>query len=269
MLPGVTAGQKRHFTVFGFVQMRGVLHAEMLTALSIDYDRVIGSRDLRRPFNELGQPPAFTAFCMSDASPCVLDLATNDATLEFAAAFLGVPAICVQASAYQRSGDTRWHTDNVDLDYQGLKLYLNLDPVDEKGGALRVLPGSQHDALRRALVPPPSMLVEKQFGLASDQLPAAILTSDPGDVNVFDLRAWHAVCGTMSRRRVIELTYYAVPETASAREGFVTQMTANLRQARLSSGPYFTRSWRQAGASSHQHGLQILGDLGVLDVGRI
>jgi hypothetical protein len=109
---------------------------------------------------------------------------------------------------------------------------------------------------------------EEVFGLDFSEMPAAVLTSSPGDVNVFDIGAWHAVCGSHIRRRVIEVTYYSVPTTPIATNGFVVQMRANQRQARLAGTPYYPPSWRQAGGPSHQLGLDILASLQLLNAGQ-
>jgi len=266
-LPRVTSGQQRHFDAFGFVQMRQVLAEKCLNTFIQDYRRAISSSDLRLPFNGLGQAPAFVASCMTEASPSVVDFATGDDTLELAEAFLGRPVVCVHAFAYQRSEDTRWHSDNIDARYQGLKLYLNLDAVDADSGALRVLVGSHHDQMRRKLIPKRYETAEQQFGLAADQVPATILSARPGDLNAFDLRIWHAVCGTQTRRRVIELTYYNIPETLSERAGFVAQVQAHQRQARVSGTSYYPKTWRSAGGLGHQRGLKVLAELDLLETG--
>jgi len=267
-LPAATIGQQRHFETFGFVQVQQVLGENCLDALVQDYRRAINSNDLRLPFNELGQAPAFVASCMSEASPSVIDFATGEDTLDLAEALLGCPVVCVQAFAYLRSEDTRWHSDNIDASYQGLKLYLNLDAVDADSGALRVIVGSHHDLMRGNLIPKRYETAEQQFGLAADRLPATILSSQPGDVSAFDLRIWHAVCGTRTRRRVIELTYYQIPETTSERAAFVAQMQAHQRQARMSGTSYYPQSWRSAGGPGHQRGLEVLAELDLLETAR-
>lgn len=146
-----------------------------------------------------------------------------------------------------------------------MKFYLNLDAVDADSGALRVIVGSHHNPLFSSLLPDRYQTVEERFGMTPEQLPAAILTSQPGDLNLFDLRAWHAVCGTQTSRRVIELTYYQIPETALERTGFVSQMLANQRQARLSGTHYYPKRWLCAGGPQHRRGLEVLAQLDLLE----
>ncbi|MGO7482955.1 phytanoyl-CoA dioxygenase family protein [Rhizobium ruizarguesonis] len=264
LLPA-TPGRQRHFKIFGFAQIKAALEADLFEALARDYHVVMSSRDLRLPFNKFGEPPAFVASCMTEASPSLIDFTTGDDTLAFAESLLGGKVVCVQALAYQRSADTRWHSDNTDARYQGLKLYLNMDSVDENGGALRVIAGSHQEVLRRELIPHRYEKAEQQFELLDTQLPATILSSRPGDVTVFDLRIWHAVLGTLGRRRVVELTYYKVPETTDEREAFAEQIQAHQRQARLSGNHYYPAIWRRAGGQRHQYGLRVLAEMSLLE----
>lgn len=261
----LTSGQQLHFETFGFLQKRQAIGERRLNAILQDYHRTINSQELRLPANEVGEPPAFVASCMSDASPSVIELATSEETLGLTERLLGHPVVCVHAFAYQRSQDTRWHSDNIDARYRGLKLYLNLDEVDEDSGALRVIVGSHQDQMRHALIPRRYQVAEQKFGLAAHQLPAKVLSSQPGDVSAFDLRVWHAVCGSKARRRVVELTYYQLPQTPSERAGFVDQMRAHQSQARTSGANYYPQRWRSAGGCRHQRGLQVLAELDLLE----
>lgn len=260
-----TIGQQRHFRTFGFLQRRQVLDNASFDAIVQDYHRAMRSDDLRLPFNELGQLPAFVASCMSEASTTIVDLATHEETMILAESLLGRPAICVHAFAYQRSEDTRWHSDNIDATYQGLKLYVNLESVDANSGALRVIVGSHRDGIRRNLIPGRYETAEQQFELAAAELPATVLTSQPGDINAFDLSIWHAVCGSRTHRRVIELTYYQAPESARERSGFVAQMQAHQHQSQLSGTTYYPHVWRKAGGPRHQRGLDVLAEMGLLE----
>lgn len=266
-LTAMAAEQRRHFKTFGFLQTRQVLEETHLDAIIRDYHRVMSSKNLRLPFNELGQLPAFVASCMTEVSPSVIGLATSEDTMSFTESLLGHPVICVHAFAYQRSEGTRWHSDNIDAKYRGLKLYLNLDAVNAENGALRVIVGTHHKWMRHNLIPKRYQTAEQQFGLAADQMPATILSSQPGDVNAFDLRIWHAVCGSNAHRRVIELTYYEVPKTASERAGFIAQMHAHQCSARMRGVSYYPQSWRGAGGPRHKRGLEVLAELDLLETG--
>ena len=110
-------------------------------------------------------------------------------------------------------GDTNWHSDT---DWSGkmrgkpprifYKLALYLDPVTADSGALRVIPGSQHygdrfaEALQANLRGAPETL-----GLSGDQVPAIALTSNPGDVVVFNQNTKHSAWGGGNRRRMFTI----------------------------------------------------------------
>ncbi len=110
-------------------------------------------------------------------------------------------------------GDTNWHSDT---DWSGrmrgkpprifYKLALYLDPVTADSGALRVIPGSQHygdrfaEALQANLRGAPETL-----GMGGDQVPAIALTSNPGDVVVFNQNTKHSAWGGGNRRRMFTI----------------------------------------------------------------
>ena len=53
----------------------------------------------------------------------------------------------------------------------------------------------------------------KAFGLASCDLPAYSLESEPGNVVYFNHRTWHASFGGATGRRMLSLTYKVKPRT--------------------------------------------------------
>ncbi len=110
-------------------------------------------------------------------------------------------------------GDTNWHSDT---DWSGksrgkpprtfYKMALYLDPVDATTGALRVIPGSHRygdsfaEAVHGAVRHP-----EDTLGLTGDQIPATVLTSQPGDVVVFNQALKHSSWGGSNRRRMFTI----------------------------------------------------------------
>jgi len=110
-------------------------------------------------------------------------------------------------------GDTNWHSDT---DWSGkmrgkpprifYKMALYLDPVDGSTGALRVIPGSQRygdqyaEDLQRQLRNSKEML-----GISGAEVPAIALTSNPGDVVVFNQNTKHSSWGGSNRRRMFTI----------------------------------------------------------------
>jgi len=111
------------------------------------------------------------------------------------------------------TGNTAWHSDT---DFSGrhrgapprtfYKLAFYLDPVDAHTGALRVIPGSHRWGegfamqLQEALKDP-----QANLGLTGDQAPAVALSSQPGDVVVFNQAAKHSAWGGSTRRRMFTI----------------------------------------------------------------
>ena len=110
-------------------------------------------------------------------------------------------------------GDTNWHSDT---DWSGkmrgkpprifYKMALYLDPVDGSTGALRVIPGSQRygdqyaEDLQRQLRNSKELL-----GISGAEVPAIALTSNPGDVVVFNQNTKHSSWGGSNRRRMFTI----------------------------------------------------------------
>lgn len=86
------------------------------------------------------------------------------------------------------------------------KMALYLDPVAGSTGALRVIPGSQRygdqyaEDLQRQLRNSKEML-----GISGAEVPAIALTSNPGDVVVFNQNTKHSSWGGSNRRRMFTI----------------------------------------------------------------
>jgi hypothetical protein len=105
---------------------------------------------------------------------------------------------------------TLFHRDAYGADPAclNIKMALYLDPVNAGSGALRVIPGSHHkgDNFVRAL----NQRVASGFrdlGLSTDQVPAAILDSEPGDLILWNYRLIHATNYEGNRRRMLAMEF--------------------------------------------------------------
>ena len=105
---------------------------------------------------------------------------------------------------------TLFHQDSFGADPKSLniKCGLYLDKVDESSGALRVIPGSHHagDKYRRLLN---KNVIETStaFGRPIDEIPVAVLDSNPGDLLLWDYRILHAACYRGNERRMIAMEF--------------------------------------------------------------
>jgi hypothetical protein len=120
------------------------------------------------------------------------------------------------------TGDTIWHHDGREK-LRFIRFFFYLDPLDTESGALRVIPGSHKlgdsyaNSLVQAITNAGDLSAEETYqqdtgrhdegsaflqiyGVAPEEVPAAVLTSRPGDVILFDHRILHAAFGGDCRR---------------------------------------------------------------------
>lgn len=103
--------------------------------------------------------------------------------------------------------NTRWHSDTFGaiLSDRNIKLAFYLEPLTEKDGALRVLPGSHLFGDRfankiQSFLTKDDCLIAA-LGLHDAEVPCQVLACEPGDVIVFDFRLKHASCSVESKLR--------------------------------------------------------------------
>ena len=113
-------------------------------------------------------------------------------------------------------------------EYCRIKVMIYLEPLQKKTGALRVIPGSQHEPLRGAL----RGLHEEQngtaqkdislaaFGVAGPDLPCHALEIEPGDVVLFNDYLYHAIYGKREGRSFITTKYVKFAAEPSSRQHF-------------------------------------------------
>ncbi len=130
---------------------------------------------------------------------------------------LGEDCIGMGTDGNRYVGDTPWHVDHRGPPYpqRGIKWCLYLDPVGERSGALRVIPGSHLQPW-----PVPQQMLEAVGSTRITEVPATVLDSQPGDAVLFDVRLWHGSCGGSTDRRMGTFVYYANAATAGEAEDF-------------------------------------------------
>jgi len=105
---------------------------------------------------------------------------------------------------------TRWHTDIIGLPYncKNVKLIFYLDPSKVNEDCFRVLPGSHFhtDKFAKQLK---QHIREPKINLDLDVsgIPCQQVSTQPGDVVVFDARIWHAVDYAGRRRRAFSFLF--------------------------------------------------------------
>lgn len=112
-----------------------------------------------------------------------------------AATLLGGPVLPTRAKGVEYRGDTPWHADSA-FRIASIGVAAYLEPLDAESGALRVLPGSHREGSAAAL-------------------PVHVITTEPGDVILFDERLHHASTGGGTRRQW-RIDYLLDPRTTEA-----------------------------------------------------
>ncbi len=106
--------------------------------------------------------------------------------------------------------DTGWHADlyGAPLDQFHLKFSMYLEPLTHETGAIRLIPGTNHyntgfaKRLRDTLDN-----VADVYGVPGNEIPSWTLTSNPGDLVLWNYRTIHASYGGAERRRLLSMSF--------------------------------------------------------------
>jgi hypothetical protein len=144
---------------------------------------------------------------MTSRTPISLSLL--DTLTGMAETLLGGPALPVRAKGMRYLGATGWHADSSsDVASVGFAAYL--EPLVAGTGALRLLPGSHRRAFATAIA---AYLAAAAEPPAVDSLPGIAISTEPGDIIVFDEHIYHASTGGIERLQW-RVDYVREPESA-------------------------------------------------------
>ncbi len=147
---------------------------------------------------------------IADKSPEIRALLKNEMLARIVGDILGEGYQFIGSDANIYECGTRWHTDIIGLPYncKNVKLIFYLDPSKKNEDCFRVIPGSHFhtDKFAKQLK---QQIREPQVNLNLDMkdIPCQQVTTEPGDVVVFDARVWHAVDHAGKRRRAISFLF--------------------------------------------------------------
>ncbi len=113
-------------------------------------------------------------------------------------------------------GDVDWHPDGKgpteEWGLNAAKFMVYLDPVSADAGSLHILPtthllrGEARDHFGKGIA-----------ASTFSDVPGTALETNPGDLIIFNIHAWHGSCGGGSNRRIINLDYFEAPGTINAK----------------------------------------------------
>ncbi len=253
--------QVNHFNTFGFLILRQQLTAEELERINPEFNAAIES--LLPPGAEYDGKTRLGRLFMDADTPTLAALGDDPRFADVAEQLLGKAAICIGIAGNYYTGDTRWHSDSHSLDYSGVKFTIYLDPLGARSGSLRVIPGSHRNPLWGQ-----SKLTHETdatFGVQANEMPAYAFESQPGDALVFLHPLWHSSFGGGTRRRMMEVNFYADPETPESVEAFRDQMANNHISSTERGDHMYPKYWRTMDDPRHQSWIRRMDELGALD----
>ncbi len=253
--------QVNHFNTFGFLILRQQLTAEELERINPEFNAAIES--LLPPGAEYDGKTRLGRLFMDADTPTLAALGDDPRFADVAEQLLGKAAICIGIAGNYYTGDTRWHSDSHSLDYSGVKFTIYLDPLGARSGSLRVIPGSHRNPLWGQ-----SKLTHETdatFGVQANEMPAYAFESQPGDALVFLHPLWHSSFGGGTRRRMMEVNFYADPETPKSVEAFRDQMANNHISSTERGDHMYPKYWRTMDDPRHQSWIRRMDQLGALD----
>ncbi|MEM9254943.1 MAG: phytanoyl-CoA dioxygenase family protein [Pseudomonadota bacterium] len=204
--------QKAFFDLFGFLYLPG-LFVDKIEEISRHFDALFEDNpedviEWVHEFHDNRMRRFISAVTEKDAY--IADLIRDQRIAEIAGCLLGKGYSFTGSDASIYDCGTRFHQDghSVKDDSRNIKMALYLDPIDSASGAIRLIPGSHHRGdtfsgiLNRDL-----FLGGDKLGLETEDVPATVLPSNPGDLVLWDYRILHATSYGGNQRRMLALEF--------------------------------------------------------------
>ena len=217
------------FDTFGFIVLRQHLAADQMDTIEAELAHATNLTYADSPFDtSVDSSEQLQGVNLSKAStPFIYSLPERPNFLGIATQLFGEDVIGHESSANLYVGDTRWHADRSGTDVQihrfGCKFAMYPESIDGETGGLRVIPGSHLPSYYEKL--------RKMPGISDPvnirNYPGLVCCSDPGDVILFNLNCWHASCGGRPGRALLDVAYYASPQTRQHEKEIRFQYTRN------------------------------------------
>lgn len=208
----LTIQQKNRFDLLGYLTFPG-LFADEIAGIRAEFDRVFREHaEQIMPWEHVVHHnlPRQIMPMITEKSPMLDALAHSEKISTIIADLVGEPFRLLGSDGNIYDCGTRWHTDLTGLPYncRNVKVIFYFDHMRAGEDAFRIIPGSHHHTDQFAkklkkLVKTP----EENIGLSITEVPCDEIPTAPGDVVVFDARAWHAVPYVGNRRHMMSFLY--------------------------------------------------------------
>lgn len=260
----ITNKHRNYFNSFGFIKLKSFFPSDYFSYLLESFDIAMFSLKNEDAENSLFNK---SKLFMSEETSILCSLIDNENFIKIAESLLQREVIGISIAGNFFMGDTEWHSDNYNLNYDSVKFLIYFDSLNKSNGALRVIPGSQNDPLWR--LSKLNYETEKIFGVKPSQLPSYVITSEPGDVIIFRHSIWHASFYGENFRRALEINYYANPVSSNEIEAFKIQMMNNHAPSMQLGLQLYSDYWRKLPLTKHQNWIKRLKELNILDTPKI
>lgn len=195
----LTSQQVHFFNTFGYLVLPGLL-TDSIREITDEFEAVFRDRGI---VHDPTKRTVIVPFIDQRERLCAL---LDDPRIEGAiASLIGDDFNYVGSDGNYYTGDTGWHSDGFHSVGTYLKAALYLDEVGANTGALRVIPGSHQVQLKNNWDGLNASRSETIWGIPQNEVPAVALTSQPGDVVLFNHNLMHAAFGGGSQRRMFTI----------------------------------------------------------------
>lgn len=214
---GLTEGQIDFHKTFGYTVLKQLFSADELPTIRKEFDTTMADQYAHTPYD--GTKRHWVPM-MDEETPFFASLMEDPRLLTVARQLYGDDVLGIGTDANRYTGDTHWHRDTRTIHQYGVKFAFYLELVGENTGALRVIPGTHR-------LPNDDEFADGVRSLPLEQVPCAVLASEPGDVVAFDLRMWHASYGGSDDRQMSTIVYYSNPKNPEGLEALRKQGEGN------------------------------------------
>lgn len=208
----LTDQQKNHFDLLGYLKFPGMFAGEIMD-IRAEFDRIFrDAADQIMPWDHVvhHHRPRQIMPMITEKSSMLHALAYGEKLSGIVSDLVGEPFRLLGSDGNIYDCGTRWHTDITGLPYncRNVKVIFYFDDMRAGEDAFRIIPGSHHHTdkfvkkLKKMIKTP-----EENIGLSITEVPCTEIPTTPGDVVVFDARAWHAVPYVGNRRHMMSFLY--------------------------------------------------------------